>query len=379
MRIYLLGTAYPFRGGLASFNQRLALELQNLGHEVELWTFTAQYPALLFPGKTQYEAGPPPHQLKIRPLLHAYQPWQWRKVGQLLKKEAPDLLICAYWHSFMAPAFAKVLSMAKQNHKTKTIGLLHNLLPHERKWFDPYFAKLFLRQTQACLTLSQAVAQQVQHYRPELPTKTEAHPLYDNYGEIIPKSLARQQLQLPETAKIVLFFGFVRAYKGLDLLLEALLDARLKNLNVQVIIAGEFYDKPSQYQTWLQVLEQEHRLHLFNEFIPHEQVAQYFCAADLVVQPYRHATQSGISQLAYHFEIPMVVTEVGGLPEIVPHGQSGYVVPPNASAIAEAIADFYLQQRIPQLLQGLRQVKQQFSWTKLAQTLIELHQALSTT
>jgi glycosyltransferase involved in cell wall biosynthesis len=215
------------------------------------------------------------------------------------------------------------------------------------------------------VVLSKAVGEQVRSLV-DKPVVCEPHPLYDSYGQIQDKAQARQALGLPLDKPLVLFFGFIRAYKGLDLLLDAMLAPALQAADVQLLVAGEFYESEEKYEAKLQPIQAQGRLHLHTQFIPDEKVALYFSAADLVVQPYRNATQSGISQLAYHFELPMIVTQVGGLGEIVEDGRSGYVVPVEVSAIAGAIADFFENQRSQQLKQGLVQLKKRFSWDNLA-------------
>jgi D-inositol-3-phosphate glycosyltransferase len=368
--ILLLGPAFPYRGGLAAFNERLALALQAAGHRVTLITFTLQYPRFLFPGKTQYTTGPAPEGLVIKRQLNAVNPLNWLRVGLALRRRRADVVIAAFWLPFMAPCLGTVLRLLSPR-KTQRIGLVHNIIPHEKRFGDRLLARYFTGAADAFLTLSEAVQIQVASFT-TAPVRTAPHPVYDSYGELLDQSAARTQLGLDRDGRYLLFFGFIRAYKGLDLALRAMVDKRLQDLNVKLIVAGEYYGNELEYQELIANLGIADRLELRTHFIPNEEVRYYFCAADLVVQPYRTATQSGISQLAYFFEKPMVVTRVGGLPEIVPDGVAGYVIEQDPVELAAAVADFYENNRAATLNAGVLRGKERFSWSGFVDTLTEL-------
>lgn len=372
MKIYILGPAYPYRGGLAAFNERLAREFQGLGHELHLWTFTLQYPALLFPGKTQYvEGGQAPSDLQIERRINSVWPLNWWQVGRALAAEEPDIVICPYWLGFLAPAFAGILKALRKSD-TRVIALVHNLLPHEPRMGDRFFARHFLRNCHAAMALSKSVGEQIAELGfAELPLRVIPHPVYDHYGQPIEQKEARRRLGLDAEQPCILFFGFIRAYKGLDILLEAMADPRLDFL--RLVVAGEYYGNAQAYSEQIESLGIANRLVLHNRFIADEEVHLFFSAADMLVQPYRSATQSGVTQMAYHFAKPSLVTAVGGLPELVEHGQSGYVVEPESSqAIVEALLDFYQKQRAQAMQKRVQELAKNYSWEALAQGFLAL-------
>lgn len=364
-KILILGTAYPFRGGLAAYNERLAEELQQTD-EVDIWTFTVQYPNFLFPGKSQYSTDPPPAHLKIRRMINAVNPFNWWKVGRQIRKMAPDIIIVKYWLPFMGPCLGTLLRLGKKGHPTKVIAILDNVVPHEKRPGDVAFTKYFLKPVDAFIAMSQSVLNDLKQFQPNRPISLIPHPIYDNYGARVSKQVAREHLKLDPDKRYILFFGFIRQYKGLDLLLQAMADERMKKLDVHAIVAGEFYEDAAPYHQLLEKLQLGNRIIMHTDFIPNETVKYYFSAADLVVQPYKSATQSGISQIAYHFEKPMVVTSVGGLTEMVPHGKVGYQSAPDPTAIAAAIEKYYLENREEEMIDNLRIEKQQYSWSRLA-------------
>lgn len=369
-RIILITPAYPLRGGIASFGERLATEFQELGHLIEIYTFSLQYPSFLFPGKTQYSEDAPPISLKIHANINSVNPLNWWKVGNLIRKQKADLVICTFWLPFMGPCLGTILRLIRRNRLTKIVGLIHNIIPHEKRFGDRLFANYFVKANDGFVTMSKAVVKQLQAFDRSKPIQCVPHPIYDNYGAIIPKNEAKQYLNLDTNQSYLLFFGFIRDYKGLDLLLEAMKDERIQNLDVKLIVAGEFYGNEEKYRKQIEYLDIADQLELHTYFISNEAVKYYFSAADLLVQPYRSATQSGISQLGYHFEVPMVVTKVGGLPEIVENGKAGYVVEVEAKAIANAIVDFYQNDRQELLKEGTKVAKKHFSWSNLVEAIL---------
>lgn len=372
MKIIIVGTAYPYRGGLAAFNERLTRQFIAEGHTVELYTFTLQYPKMLFPGKTQFTEDLPPADLPIRRRVHSCNPFNWISVGREICKKQPDLVVFAYWMSFMAPCFGTIARHAKRNHHTRCIGLIHNMIPHEQNILDKLFPGHFVKAMDGFTTLSQSVADDINKFDRKGKTKTTApHPIYDHYGRLMDKSEARDILGLDQEGRYVMFFGFVRPYKGLDLLLEAFGDKRLHDLNVNLIMAGEFYGDPKPYFDQITRLGIKDRVLLYNDYISDTQVNRYFRACDIVAQPYKSATQSGVTQVAFHFEKPMLVTNVGGLPEIVPDGKIGYVVEPNAHQIADALVRFYQENREEEFTAGVREEKKKYAWSRMTAAVLQ--------
>jgi glycosyltransferase involved in cell wall biosynthesis len=366
MKVIILGPAWPYRGGIAAFNERLARQYQAEGHEVELVTFTLQYPSFLFPGTTQYSTDPAPEGLKITRKLNSINPFSWLSTGRYIRRQRPDLVISAFWLPFMAPAMGTALRRAKRKG-TRRVSILHNLIPHEHRPGDKLFSKYFVGSNDAFVTLSRSVLDDLNVFDPKglKPRTFSPHPLYDHYGATLTRKEALDLIGLRENQRYVLFFGFIREYKGLDLLLDAMADERMERLGVKLIVAGEFYGDPKPYRELISRHDIGDRVVMHTEFIPDHEVNRYFCAADLVVQPYKNATQSGVSQIAYHFEKPMVVTNVGGLPEIVPNEKAGFVVKPDSQEIADAIVRYFDEDWQQRLTEGVREEKKKYAWDKM--------------
>ena len=373
MRVVIIGPAYPLRGGLATYNERLARAFQQAGDDVRLVTFSLQYPNFLFPGQTQLSTEAGPADLRIEVSLNSVNPLSWWRVGRRLRAEQPDLVVFRFWLPFMGPALGTVARLVRGNGHTRVVAITDNVIPHEKRPGDGPLTRYFLSACDGFVTMSRSVLRDLQQLGfGQRPAQYRPHPLYDNYGPIKPKEQALRALGLPKDFGYLLFFGFIRAYKGLDVLLEALADPRLAALPVKLIIAGEFYEDAAPYEGLIQRYQLESRIIRATDFIPNNEVVNYFCAADLVVQPYKNATQSGVSQIAYHFERPMLVTDVGGLAELIPNGKVGYVVAPTARGIADAIVDFYAGQRELAFAAGVREAKKQFSWEIMVAALKEV-------
>jgi glycosyltransferase involved in cell wall biosynthesis len=376
-KIVLLSPAPPLRGGIAASTERLAKELMGVGYEVIVYSFSLQYPGFLFPGTTQYSSDPPPPGLDIRTKVNSVNPFNWLKTGWELRQLRPDLIVPRYWLPFMGPCLGTILRLAKTNRRTKVISIADNILPHEKRPGDRLFTRWFVGACDAFVVMSRSVMDDLRQFTTGKPALDVPHPIYDNYGEKTTREAALRHLGLPADCRYLLFFGFIRDYKGLDLLLEALADDRIRQRNVKLIVAGEYYGNQEFYENLIRRSGIESRLVLKTDYIPNEEVKYYFAAADLVVQPYKSATQSGISQMAYHFEKPMLVTAVGGLPEIVPHGKAGYVVPVEAGAIAGAIADFFENEKEAAFTQGVIAEKHRFSWMNMVRGLEKLYDDLA--
>lgn len=369
-KVVIIGPAHPLRGGLATFNHRLAKAFNDRGHACSIWSFSLQYPSFLFPGKTQYTEEPAP-SIEIETVINSVNPFNWVRVGNQLKKARPDLIVVRYWLPFMGPALGTILRRVKKNGHTRIVCIADNILPHEKRPGDKAFTSYFLKAPHAFVTMSDKVMSDLKTFQPGKPARMVTHPLYDNFGEIVSKGMAREKLGLPAGEKIILFFGFIRNYKGLDLLFEAMADPRIKQAGFKLLVAGEFYEDEKKYQQQIDTLGIRDQLIMKTGFIPDSEVRFYLSAADLVVQPYRNATQSGVTPLAYHFEKPMVVTRVGGLPDLVPDKRAGLVVEPVPEKIAEGILSFY-ELGEQYFIEHLREEKKKYSWEKLVDTLLSL-------
>ena len=364
MKIILVGPAYPYRGGIAAFNERLAQQFIREGHEVVLYTFTLQYPSFLFPGTTQYSTDPAPEGLTITRRISSVNPITWLRAARAMLQEKPDMVVFAYWMAFMAPCYTVIARRLHHDRHVRTVGLIHNMVPHEPTLLDQLFAPRFVARMDAFVALSHSVVDDIARLdRQSKPIALCPHPLYDNFGTPVSREEALSHLGLDATHRYVLFFGLIRDYKGLDLLMEAFADPRLAD--VRLIVAGECYGSAEKYEALEQRLALTDHIIWHRQFVPNDEVKHYFAAASIVAQPYRSATQSGVTQIAYHFERPMLVTNVGGLAEMVPDGRVGRVVSPDAPAIAEALVDFFATNREAAFTQGVHEEKAKYSWANM--------------
>ena len=370
-KIIIIGPAHPLRGGLASFNERMALAFQHAGHSVEVYSFSLQYPSLLFPGKSQFSSEPTPKNILIHTVINSINPFNWIKIGKEIKNKNPDLVVFRYWIPFMAPCFGTISKMIKRNHHTKIMCIADNILPHEKRIGDYQLTSFFVKNIDGFITMSEKVTHDLLKFSDKKPFKQALHPLYDNFGEKIDKRLSRNKLHLDDDKNILLFFGFIREYKGLDLLIQAMADERIKNKNYYLVVAGEFYQKKEPYLDLIHQKGLENQIKIIEDFIPDSMVKYYCCASDVIVQPYKRATQSGVTPLAYHFEKPMIVTNVGGLPNMVKNEETGLIAEPNPASIADQIVKYFEKGEtffIPQLIKE----KERFSWLNFTRTIIEV-------
>lgn len=371
-KIVILGPAHPLRGGgITTFNQRLAKQFVSEGHDCVIYSFSLQYPSFLFPGKSQYTDEPAPEGLTIHSVINSINPFNWIKIGNRLKKEKPDLVVVRYWLPLMGPALGTILRKVRKNKHTKVICIADNIVPHEKRPGDEMFTRYFLNACDAFITMSTKTLDDLRKFEKNKPALLMPHPLYDNFGAIVPKNEARKYLGLPEHEKIILFFGFIRKYKGLDLLLEAMADPGIAQSGIKLLVAGDFYEDEKQYHEQIDRLGIRDRLILKTDFIPDSEVKYYLSSADMVIQPYRNATQSGVTPLAYHFERPMVVTNVGGLASLVPHQKSGLVVEADPVSISAGVLEFY-QLGEDFFISHLRAEKQKYSWERMVESILEL-------
>ncbi|MGQ9847256.1 MAG: glycosyltransferase [Bacteroidales bacterium] len=375
--IVIIGPAYPYRGGIAATNERLAQEFISSGVKVSIYTFSLQYPSFLFPGKTQFVEKTKVLPFPVLRKINSINPYNWIKVGRELKKMKPDMVIVRYWIPFLAPALGTIVRSIKRNKYTKVIALVDNFIPHEKRIGDKILSHFFIKAIDGCLVMSHRVKTDIEKLYPSKLIEYCPHPLFDHYGKIIPKEEAKKALQLNPNKNYILFFGLVREYKGLDLLIEAVSLSSSTTIDYEVIVAGEFYADEEKYYALMDKHGVRNKFHVFAHFITDDLVPYFFCAADVVVQPYKDATQSGVTQIAYHFNKPMIVTNVGGLPEMVPHNKVGYVVEPNAIAIAQAIAKFYNENRENEFSAMAAIEKNKYSWKRMEETMYILYSKIS--
>lgn len=367
-QVVILGPAHPLRGGLSTFDHRLCKQFTEEGYDCSIYSFSLQYPGFLFPGTSQYTTEPAPEGIEIYSVINSIYPPNWIQVGNTLKNLRPDLIIVRFWLPFMGPALGTILRRVRKNGHTKIIAITDNVIPHEKRPGDTPFTRYFLKACDGFVTMSEKVMKDLRQFEATKPARLASHPLYDNFGDIVPKAAARKHLGLKEDEHIALFFGFIRKYKGLDLLLEAMQFVKNDPRNIKLMVAGEFYEDEKEYNELISKSGIANSLIMRTQFIPDSEVKYYLCAADVVVQPYRNATQSGVTPLAYHFEVPMVVTNVGGLPSLVPHDKVGLVCEPEPKAIAATISE-YFDKGEQYFLPALRMEKEKYSWHTLVETI----------
>ena len=360
-KIFIIGPAYPLRGGLATFDELFCEAFNNEGHQCEIISYSLQYPNFLFPGSTQFDtSGNVPKHIKIHTLINSVNPLSWIKTARFIKKEKPDFVVFRFWIPFMGPALGTIARLIKKRG-IKVLAITDNVVPHEKRIGDMAFAKYFINGCDGFVTMSKAVMNDLDKFSSSSNKKYLLHPLYTSFGDKLEKESARQILGLNKTDNIVLFFGLIRHYKGLDMLIEAFAELK-KHLNTKLVIAGEFYEDKKPYLDLIEKHQLQEQVILHAKFIANEDVKLYFSAADLVALPYRTATQSGVTQVSFHFEVPTLVTNVGGLGEIIPHNVAGYVVEPNPAAIAVSIEDYFINQRSVSFTEGMQKEKQKYDW-----------------
>lgn len=378
MKITILGPAYPYRGGLASIMEILARTFQRRGNEVQIRTFTLQYPSLLFPGKSQTVTTPPPEDLRILRCVNTMNPLNWLQVGRMLRRERPDFLLLKYWTPFMAPCFGTIARVARGNGHTKVLCQIDNVEPHEHHLTDRPFNRYFLRSVDGFIYMSEQVHRELQAYS-SAPALFSPHPLFENFGTRCAREEACARLGLDASLRYALFFGLIRDYKGLDLLLDAWASLRRRGLTAgrRLIVAGEFYTSKEPYLQQIAAAGLDGEVLLHDHFIPDAEVKYYFSASDFVVQPYKSATQSGVTQIAYQFCTPMLVTDVGGLAEIVPHDRVGFVCAPDAEAIAGFIDRLFDPQVLERFSHNCLEERRRFSWEEMCDRITELYERVA--
>ncbi len=371
MKIIIIGPAFPLRGGIAHLNDSLCRAFIKDGDTAEIVSFSLQYPSFLFPGKTQKVEGNPPNDITIHTKINSVNPLNWFSAASFIKKQKPDLVIIRYWLPFMAPCLGTIARLIKST-STKIVAICDNVIPHEKRPGDKQLTQYFVNSCDAFVVMSKSVEDDLRKFDTTKPSTFIPHPVYDIFGKAVSKEEALKKLNLNPADKHILFFGFIRKYKGLDLLIKALGNIKHQTLNIKLLIAGEFYDNKDEYLQLIKENGLENNVIIRSDFIPSEEVKYYFCAADIIVQPYHTATQSGVTQIAYHFARPMLVTNVGGLSEIVTHNRVGYVTETNAESIAASLTDFYQNNREKEFSENAGIDSSKFSWETMVKGIKEL-------
>ena len=372
LKIFIIGPAFPLRGGPAQFNENLCLELNKEGHDAQIISYKLQYPNFLFPGSSQFEkSGSAPLGIKIHTILNTINPFNWLMVARFIRKQKPDFILFRYWLPFFGPCLGTIGKLVKSH--TKVLALTDNIIPHEKRIGDHVFTKYFVKNCDGFIAMSKVVLNDLSIFTQNLNKAYSPHPMYENYGDLISIDLARKKLNLNPHDKIILFFGLIRHYKGLDILLEALAAPEIKNQGIKLLIAGEFYDDKNFYLQLIKKLKLQDHVIVHDKFIPNDEVRDYFCAANLVAQTYRNATNSGVTMVGYFYEKPMLVTNVGGLSEIVPNEVCGYVVENNCALISEKVVDFFANDREKEFVKNVKIEKKKYEWIEFINSLLTLY------
>jgi len=366
----IIGPAYPLRGGIAQLNESLSRQLTKMGVDNVIYSFSLQYPDFLFPGKTQLEEGTRDlGPMRIRTTINSIAPWTWLSTAKAILDEKPDIIIVRFWIPFMATALSAICRYVKKRSDARIVGLLDNVIPHEHRIGDSSLTKMFLNSCDHFAVMSSSVMADLGSFDRTKTRKLLYHPIYDHFGEVVPMADARQRLGLSENDRVILFFGIIRHYKGLDLLLEAVAHMPDRT-NLKVVVAGEFYEGKEECLDIIRKKGLEKHVILHDNFIPENEVKYYFCAANIMAQPYRSATQSGVTQIAYHFGTPMLVTNVGGLPEMVQHGKVGYVCDSEPEDISIALASYFSGNDEQHFRNNMPEARERFGWERFATALL---------
>jgi glycosyltransferase involved in cell wall biosynthesis len=372
-KVFIIGPAYPLRGGPAQFNENLCAELNKAGHDAQIISYSLQYPNFLFPGSTQYEtSGQAPDGIKIHTLINTVNPFNWLKVARFIKKEKPDFILFRYWLPFFGPCLGTIGRLVRS--KTTVLALTDNIIPHEKRFGDKPFTNYFVNSCDGFIAMSKTVLNDISKFTTNQNKAYSPHPMYETYGASVNMEEARKKLNLNSSDKIILFFGLIRHYKGLDILMEAMANPEIKKQNIKLLIAGEFYEDKQPYLDLIQKHQLQDQILLHDKFIANDDVRYYFCASNLVAQTYRNATNSGVTMVGYYYEKPMLVTNVGGLAEIVPNEKCGYVVETEIPEISEKIITYFSQNKEEAFTQNVRIEKKKYEWTEFIGVLVNLYQ-----
>ncbi len=376
MKILCIGPGHPLRGGISNFNTALCSNLAAAGHQASIISFTLQYPGFLFPGTSQYDPGEPPGgtagRVAVLPMINSINPLSWIRTARRIRREAPGLVVLHHWMPFMAMSLGGIVKRLGRDRTFPVIAICHNVVPHEKQAGWKFLSRRLLKRCDGFVVLSRSVLDDLSMFTDSRFKVFVPHPAYDLFGDAVEREEAARYMGLDPGGTYLLFFGLVRKYKGLDLLLRAFALVKDRLPDLKLVIAGEFYGEKGEYLNLISSLGIGERIVLHDRFIPSREVKYYFSVADLVVQPYRTATQSGISQIAYHFGVPMLVTGVGGLPEIVSDQKVGYVTPVDEKAIAESIVDFFRNDRAAEFRKNVAIERKRFTWDAMSSQILEL-------
>ena len=369
-RVCLVGPVYPYRGGIAHYNTMLARAFA-ADCDVLVVNFSRLYPSFLFPGKTQFDDSGEPLDVASARVIDSLNPISFWRAARLIRSFLPDLIVFQWWQPFFAFAYSSIVLLVGRRLRARVVYLCHNVLPHERSLVDTLLIRTGFAGVKRFLVQSREDGDNLLLIKRNAVLRVHPHPIYDtfNRGRYSVES-ARQQTGV--TGRVILFFGLIRPYKGVGVLLEAFAKM-LQRIQATLMVVGEFYESKEPYLNRISELGIDDRVRVVDGYVPNEQIEMYFKSADVVVLPYLSATQSGITQIAFGFDKPVIVTRVGGLPDVVDDGVTGYIVPPNdAKALADAMAAFFERAQAGSMGEAIARTKKRFSWERCREILVEL-------
>jgi glycosyltransferase involved in cell wall biosynthesis len=369
LKTSIIGPVYPLRGGIAQVTSMIYAELIKKGHDVQIINFKRQYPKFLFPGKTQEETSADALKVDSKIVIDTVNPWTWYKAYREVKKHRSDLLIFNFWMPFFAPCFGAISRLCRWFTKTKILFICHNIIPHEKRYGDMTLIRFALKPVDYFITMADVVTKDLLLLKPNARYEMTPLPVFNLFGNRMDRTEARRKLELNGNDNLILFFGFIRKYKGLDRLIKTL-PLVLNRLQIKLLVVGEFYGDEEEYRELVRSHHLENQVIIKADYCPNEMVGLYFSAADVVVLPYRSATQSGIVQIAYHFNKPVIVTNVGGLQEIVHHEKTGLVVPPDdPEKLADAIVRYFNESLEKNMTGQIMVEKGKYTWEGFVSTI----------
>ena len=373
----IIGPGYPLRGGISESNQALYNAFKHNMEDINIVSYSLQYPKILFPGTKQFMENFDQDVEGVNHLINTLNPFSWFKTARYITKATPKYVIVRYWHPYFALCLSVICKLLRRQ-SIFIIAWIDNIHPHEPMPFQKLLTSFFLDSCDAFFVMSNSVKKDLLSYVSVSNKKLciAPHPVYNVFGNMVNKKEARKMIGLPSSAsnkRYILFFGLIRKYKGLDLLLDAMANKKVQQLNINLIIAGEFYDSKEKYLKKINHLRLKKSIFLIDSYIPNQDVANYFCAADLIVQPYLSATQSGVSMIAYNFNKPIILTDVGGLSEYVEHQKDGYLVEVNADEISDALVDFYQNKREASFVEAVKHKRINYTWSNFAEKFNKLY------
>tara|TARA_B100001287_G_scaffold39130_1_gene28315 strand:+ start:22757 stop:23881 length:1125 start_codon:yes stop_codon:yes gene_type:complete len=369
-KVIIIGPASPFRGGISDLNEAFANSLAETGYDVEIVSFKLQYPSFLFPGKTQFRTrSTTPTNYKITSIINSINPISWYATFKYILKQKPSKVFVRFWMPFFGPCLGFISKRIKKNG-VNIYGIVDNAIPHESRFGDRILTNYFLKSCTSHFTLSEKVKRDIITLNNDLQVVTLFHPIYNTYANLPKRDIALKELNLVDQ-KYILFFGLVRNYKGLDLAIEAMSHPKIKKENITLLVAGEFYDDVSKYKSLIKELKLNNII-IYDKFIDKDNVPKYFSVCNTLILPYKSATQSGVTQLAMNYECPMIVTNVGGLPEVVDHKVNGFVSEPNAKNISDAIIYFFSENTIELAMRNsMKEKKKLYSWSNFTNLIVK--------